>query len=163
VPDDVAGLIVIDRAATVVLDFFDGVPVTVRQSPTTTALRVCVAVSEKVVEAVQLTEVCPSVAFCTSMVVPEMDATLPLAPAPLGAAAAAALSVVTNIKHALSPATVADVAPQRAIPLRLRGVLRGVLSGVRHGVHVGVQFISVFVSLVVTVIYSLRSASIGAR
>ena len=50
-----------DRAATVVLDFFDGVPVTVRQSPTVTALRVSVAVSENVVLAVQLTDVCPSV------------------------------------------------------------------------------------------------------
>jgi hypothetical protein len=50
-------LIVIDRAATVVLDFFDGVPVTVRQSPTATALRVSVAVSENVVLGVQLTAV----------------------------------------------------------------------------------------------------------
>jgi hypothetical protein len=57
VPDVVALLMVIDRAATVVLDFFDGVPVTVRQSPTVTALRVSVAVSENVVLPVQLTEV----------------------------------------------------------------------------------------------------------
>ena len=54
---------VMDRAATVVLDFFDGVPVTVRQSPTVTALRVSVAVSENVVLPVQLTEVWPSVAL----------------------------------------------------------------------------------------------------
>ncbi len=39
VPDDVGWLIVMDRAATVVLDFFDGVPVTVRQSPTATRSR----------------------------------------------------------------------------------------------------------------------------
>jgi hypothetical protein len=61
VPDDVGLLIVMDRAATVVLDFFDGVPVTVRQSPTATAFRVSVAVSENVVLGVQLTAVCPSV------------------------------------------------------------------------------------------------------
>jgi hypothetical protein len=57
VPDDVAVLIVIDRAATVLLDFLDGVPVTVRQSPTATTLSVSVAVSENVVLAVQLTAV----------------------------------------------------------------------------------------------------------
>jgi hypothetical protein len=112
VPDDVAVLIVMDRAATVVLDFFDGVPVTVRQSPTATALRVCVAVSEKVVVAVQLTEVWPSVVLCTSIVVPSMEATLPLAPMLEGAAAAPALTVAIRTTQALRPAVTAERAPQ---------------------------------------------------
>jgi hypothetical protein len=42
-------------AAMVVLDDFDGVPVTVRQSPTATPLWVCVTVSENVVVPVQFT------------------------------------------------------------------------------------------------------------
>jgi hypothetical protein len=44
-------------AAIVVLEDFDGVPVTVRQSPTATALWVWVTVWEKVVVPVQFTVV----------------------------------------------------------------------------------------------------------
>jgi hypothetical protein len=146
VPDDVALLIVMDRAATVVLDFFDGVPVTVRQSPTATALRVSVAVSENVVLVVQLTDVCPSVALCTSIVVPEMEATLPLAPAPAGAVAAPAAPPMPRTSETQS-AVIAAGTPQcpRLRPIRV------------------VDPIVCPVSLVVSIIYSLRSASMGAR
>jgi hypothetical protein len=82
---------VIDRAAMVVLDFFDFVPVTVRQSPTATALTVSVAVSLNVVDAVHDTDVCPALALCTSMVVPAIEATLPLAFPTCGVAAPATL------------------------------------------------------------------------
>ena len=58
---------VIVLAATVVLEDFDGVPVTVRQSPTATADMVWLAVCENVVVPVQLTVVCPVLVFCTSM------------------------------------------------------------------------------------------------
>jgi hypothetical protein len=82
-------------AAIVVLDDFDGVPVTVRQSPTAIALCVWVAVCENVVVPVQLTVVCPVLAFWTSMDDPVIEATLPLAapPDPLGGVAAPALAV----------------------------------------------------------------------
>jgi hypothetical protein len=95
----------------------------------------------------------PSLALCTSIVDPAMEATLPLAPAPAGAVAAPALTVVTRTRPALSPASAAVTAPHRPRPLRLG----------RVGVRVGVLCMVVFVSLVVGVIYSLRSASIGAR
>jgi hypothetical protein len=145
VPDAVGLLIVIDRAATVVLDFFDGVPVTVRQSPTATALRVSVAVSENVVLGVQLTAVCPSVALCTCIVVPEMEATLPLAPAPVGAVAAPAAAPIprtTEVQSAAIPAGTAQRAKRR---LWCRVFSMGVFS------------------FVVSIIYSLRRASMGAR
>jgi hypothetical protein len=89
VPEDDGWLIVIDRAAMVVLDFFDLVPVTVRQSPTATALTDSVAVWLNVVDEVHVTDVCPAVALCTSIVVPAIDATLPLA-VPSGVVAAPA-------------------------------------------------------------------------
>jgi hypothetical protein len=145
VPDVVALLIVMDRAATVVLDFFDGVPVTVRQSPTATALRVSVAVSENVVVGVQLTEVCPSVALCTSIVVPEMEATLPLAPAPGGAVAAPAappMPMTTETQSAAVPAGTAQ-RPKRRPWCRVVSMRA--------------------LSFVVSIIYSLRRASMGAR
>jgi hypothetical protein len=146
VPDAVGWLIVIERAATVVLDFFDGVPVTVRQSPAATALTVSVAVSENVVVGVQLTDVCPSAALWTSMVVPEIDATLPLAPAPVGADAAPAVVDRPRTADRQSAATVA-----RALQCPTLRLLRGVRS------------IDVVLSLIIWVTYSLLSASIGAR
>lgn len=88
-PVEEAWLMVIDRAAMVVLDFFDFVPVTVRQSPTATALTVSVAVSLNVVDPVHDTDVCPAVALCTSIVVPAIEATSPLA-LPVGVVAAPA-------------------------------------------------------------------------
>ncbi|HEX4126457.1 MAG TPA: hypothetical protein VHX67_02630 [Acidimicrobiales bacterium] len=92
------------RAATVVLDFFDAVPVAEMQSPTARELTPSVTVFENWVVVVQPTVVCPVLAFCTSMLVPLSEATLPDAPvgrfgvdaAPAGAAtAAAATSAVT--------------------------------------------------------------------
>ena len=117
---------VMDRAATVVLDFFDGVPVTVRQSPTVTALRVSVAVSENVVLPVQLTEVWPSVGLCTSIVVPAIEATLPLAPAPVGADAAPAPAPIprtTEVQSAAIPAGTAQ-RPKRRVVCRVHSMVR---------------------------------------
>jgi hypothetical protein len=145
VPDDVGLLIVMDRAATVVLDFFDGVPVTVRQSPTATALTVSVAVSENVVLGVQLTAVCPAVGLCTCIVVPEMEATLPLAPAPVGAVAAPAAAPIprtTVVQSAAIPAGTAQ-RPRRRLWWRVVSMRA--------------------FSFVVSIIYSLRRASMGAR
>jgi hypothetical protein len=105
-PDDDGLVIVIERAAIVVLDFLDGVPVTVRQSPAATALKVSVSVSENVVVGVQLTEVCPEVVLCTSIVVPEMEATLPLA-ADLVGVAAPAPGDIARTTDAQSAATAA--------------------------------------------------------
>jgi hypothetical protein len=135
-----------ERAATVVLDFFDGVPVTVRQSPAATALNVSVAVSEKVVLEVQLTEVCPAVGLCTSIVVPAMEATLPLAPAPVGAEAAPA-PVDRPRTTAAQRATVTAGAFQCPMLRPLRGVVS----------------MTVVVSFVGWITYTLLSASIGAR
>ena len=68
------------RAAMVVLDDLDGVPVTVTQSPVAKVLTVSVTVLENWVVDVQLTVVCPELGFCTSMLEPESAATLPVAP-----------------------------------------------------------------------------------
>jgi hypothetical protein len=148
-PDDEGWLIVMDRAAMVVLDFLEGVPVTMRQSPVATALRVLVAVWLKVVDGVQVTEVCPSLALCTSMVVPEIDATLPLAPDLVGVAAPAPVDI-PRTTDALR-ATIAAGAIQVPSPRLLRGEL----------------FIVAVVSLVfflgVCATYSLLRASMGAR
>jgi hypothetical protein len=92
-PVDKGRLIVIERAVTVVLDFLAGVPVTVRQSPTATSDSVSVTVSEKVVDEVHSTVVWPELVLWTSIVVPEIEATLPLAtpPDPVDEAAPASL------------------------------------------------------------------------
>jgi hypothetical protein len=142
---------VIERAATVVLDFFEGVPVTVRQSPAATAVKVSVAVSEKVVVGVQLTDVCPAVVLCTSMVVPESDATLPLASLPVGAVAAPAPLDRPTTTETQSAAIAAG-----AVQCPILRLLRVVDS------MVVVLSLLVKVSLV-TVTYSLLRASIGAR
>ena len=68
------------RAAMVVFDDFEGVPVTVTQSPEASELTASVTDLEKVVVEVQLTVVCPVLGFCTSMVEPDRAATLPVAP-----------------------------------------------------------------------------------
>src|SRR6202034_2551604 len=56
-PLDAGWLMVTVRAAMVVLDFFDGVPVMVRQSPAARSLTALTAVSVQVVVGVQLTVV----------------------------------------------------------------------------------------------------------
>jgi hypothetical protein len=139
-------LIVMDRAAMVVLDFLAGVPVTVTQSPAATALMVSVAVALKVVVVVQLTDVC-AVVLCTSMDVPLIDATLPLAPVPPGPGAAPATddspSTMATDRNA------APASPARCPIIRLpRDALTMML------MH------SFFV---VRATYSLLSASMGAR
>jgi hypothetical protein len=140
-------LIVMVRAATVVLDLFAGVPTTIRQSPTATSPIVSVAVSVNVVVGVQLTAVWP-VVLCTSMVVPLMAATLPLAvlPRPVGAEAAPAVSDSPRTRHTQTAAPPAATRACRSPP-KLRDV-------------VAMVFV---VSLVRSTIYSLLSASIGAR
>jgi hypothetical protein len=113
-PEDEAAVKVMDRAAMVVLDFFDGVPVTVTHDPAVTALTASAAVWVKVVVPDQLTVVCPDVP-CTSMEVPEMDATWPVVPAPAGGALAApAPSAMATTARALS-----TTAP--AVPPQTRG------------------------------------------
>jgi hypothetical protein len=139
-------LIVMERAAIVVFDFFDGVPVTVKQSPTATALMVSVAVSENVVVAVQVTAVC-AVVLCTSIVLPVMVATLPLVTLPLAVAAPAAdVRASTNDRQP-------SAAPVAIPILRSLRLLRDALA------------IVVVVSPVEIpcAIYSLLSASIGAK
>jgi hypothetical protein len=58
-PDELAVLTVMVRAAIVVLDFFEAVPLTVTQSPLVSALTASVSVLENVVDDVQFTVVCP--------------------------------------------------------------------------------------------------------
>ena len=150
-----------DRAATVVLDFFDGVPVTVRQSPTATALTVSVAVSENVVVGVQLTEVWPSVALCTSIVVPEMEATLPLAPAPVGAVAAPASAPMprTTVAQSAAIATGTPQRPKRRVVCRVLSIV----SAVSLVVSI-ISALSAHSPLLATARrYSLRRASMGAK
>jgi hypothetical protein len=97
VPLDDGVVTVMLRAAMVVLDFFDAVPVTETQSPTASALTASVTVLENCVVAVQPTVVWPVLAFCTSMLELFSAATLPDAPegrfevvaAPAGAATVA--------------------------------------------------------------------------
>jgi hypothetical protein len=89
-PVDEAVVTVMLRAAMVVFDDLEGVPVTVTQSPDVSELTAWVTVCEKVVDDVQLTAVCPVLAFCTSMVEPVTAATLPLAPMVEGVVAAPA-------------------------------------------------------------------------
>ena len=79
-PDELAVFTVMVRAAIVVLDFFEGVPLTVTQSPLAIALTASVAVLENVVVVVQFTVVCPELAFWTSMLDALREATLPVAP-----------------------------------------------------------------------------------
>ena len=67
------------RAAIVVLDVFDGVPVTVTQSPAASELTDSDTVFENCVEVVQSTVVWPVLGFCTSMLDAWSAATLPLA------------------------------------------------------------------------------------
>src|SRR5580704_6414960 len=104
-PVDVAEVTLIERAARVVLDFFDAVPVAVTQSPTVSEPTVSVTFLENCVVGVQFTVVWPLVAFCTSMLDVLRAATLPLAkigfdvvaasavPAPAMTAAAATMVV----------------------------------------------------------------------
>jgi hypothetical protein len=145
--------IVMERAARVVLDFLAGVPVTVKQSPTATALMVSVAVSENVVDPVQVTAVC-AVVLCTSIVLPLMLATLPLAALPRPVVGGAAPATPDNPRSREIEAPTAPAAIPIVRRLRLLRRLR-LVSG-----PVAIAFV---VSFIRGVIYSLLSASIGAR
>ena len=93
------------RAATVVFDFFDAVPVAVTQSPTATEPTDSVTVLEKDVVPVQVTVVWPLDALCTSMLEALSAATLPVAPAGAlaGAAADAGAAMATAVAAAMVP------------------------------------------------------------
>jgi hypothetical protein len=113
------------RAAMVVLDDFDGVPVTVTQSPAASVLTASVTVLENCVDVVQLTVVWPVLAFWTSMLEAWSAAMLPLAPpppAPPGAlgvvAAPATLPIVVAATSAVAPVP-RNRAQRRRVELRL--------------------------------------------
>jgi hypothetical protein len=119
--------IVMLRAAIVVLDFLDGVPVTVTQSPAVNELTDCVTVWLNCVVGVQLTVVCPVVGFWTSMLEPLSAATLPVAP--MGAfeevvAAPALEPTAATATSAVAPVPI-NRAQRRQLLLRLVGVCIG--------------------------------------
>ncbi len=89
-PVEVGDVTLIERAAMVVLDFFEAVPVTVTQLPVVSELTDSVTLLENWVVGVQLTVVWPLLAFCTSILETLSAATLPMAPIPGGVAAPAA-------------------------------------------------------------------------
>ena len=68
------------RAAMVVFEDFEGVPVTVTQVPAVKEFTASVTDLENDVVDVQFTVVWPLLGFCTSMVEPDSAATLPVAP-----------------------------------------------------------------------------------
>ena len=115
---------VMPRAAIVVLDDFDGVPVTVTQFPTVSALTDSDTVFENCVEVVQLTVVWPVLGFWTSMLDAWSAATLPLAtpggPVVVVAAPATEPIVVTAIS-AVTPLP-RNRAQRRRLVLRLVSV-----------------------------------------
>jgi hypothetical protein len=112
------------RAAIVVLDVFDGVPVTVTQSPAASELTDSDTVFENCVEVVQLTVVWPVLAFCTSMLDAWSAATLPLARpgAFVGVVAAPATAlIVVAATNAVAPVP-RNRAQRRRVVLRLVSV-----------------------------------------
>jgi hypothetical protein len=118
VPELFGMLTVMLRAAIVVLDFFDAVPVAVTQSPGAIAPTDSVTVLENWVVVVQFTVVWPLLWLCTSMVEPLMAATLPVAPTG-GVAGAAAPALDATAPPAMS--AVAPVPRMRAQRLRRVG------------------------------------------
>ena len=121
-PVELGEVTVMLRAAMVVFDFFEAVPVTLTQSPAARELTVSETVLENCVVGVQLTVVWPLLAFCTSMVEPLSVATLPVAP--MGGPVVAAEAV-----EAMAVAATSAVAPvprnfaqRRRVELRLVSV-----------------------------------------
>jgi hypothetical protein len=152
VPVDDGVVTVIVRAATVVLDFFDAVPVTEMQSPAVTELTASVTVLENWVVVVHPTVVCPVLAFCTSMVEPLSAATLPDAPVGWFVAAPAGAAAIATTTRAVTP-------PPTSCAQRLRFA--------RWPVGVCISIVPLSLTLLrsekCTVdSYSLRRASIGA-
>ena len=135
----------------VVLDFFEGVPVTVTQSPLASPLTVSVTVLENAVVGVQLTVVCPELSLWTSMLDPASEATLPLAPRLAGAEAAPAA-------EATAVAARSAVAPAPARRITRRRVLRRLVSDCIGLIPLSLSCLS----CVAFWGYSLRKASIGA-
>ena len=121
------------RAAIVVLDFFDAVPVAVTQSPTLTALTDSVTLLENVVDDVQFTVVWPLLGFCTSMLDAFSAATLPVAPV-------RALEVVAATAEALDPKIPAANRVAAPVP-SMRGQLH---LGVRRSVGVSMVLVASF-------------------
>jgi hypothetical protein len=123
-PDVEAGATEMLRAAMVVLDDFDGVPVTVTQSPAVRTLTASDTVFENCVVGVQLTVVWPVAGFWTSMLDPDNEATDPLAPSGAGVLVVAAPAAAEPMIIAATSA-VAPVLLQRAQrPGRTRRVVR---------------------------------------
>ena len=122
-PLDVGVMTVMDRAAIVVLDFFEAVPVAETQSPTAKELTVSDTVLENEVVDVQLTVVWPVLAFCTSMLVALRAATLP--DAPLGRFDVVALSAGVATTASVT-STVAPPPKHRAQRRRFERGLVGV-------------------------------------
>jgi hypothetical protein len=116
--------IVMLRAAIVVLDDFDAVPVTLTQSPAARELTASDTVLENWVVPVQLTVVWPVFGACTSMLEVDSAATLPLAPLRMlvGAVAApAADPTVVAATSAVAPVPI-HRAQRRRLVLRLVSV-----------------------------------------
>jgi hypothetical protein len=104
-PVELAGVTLMFCTAMVVLDVFDGVPVAFTQLPTVMEATVSETVLENWVVEVQPTVVWPVLGFCTSMVEPEMAATLPEVGmgAFAGAAAPAAEATAVAATKAVTP------------------------------------------------------------
>ena len=141
------------RAAMVVFDFFEAVPVTETQSPAATELTASVTVLENWVVAVHPTVVCPVLTFCTSMVEPLSAATLPDAPVGWFVAAPAGAATIATATRAVAP-------PPTSCAQRVRFVRW-------RSVSASASFLFLFpccdLKNATVDFYSLRSASIGAR
>ena len=116
-PDELAVFTVMVRAAIVVLDFFEGVPLTVTQSPLAIALTASVAVLENVVVVLQFTVVCPELEFWTSMLDALRDATLPVAP--VGGLAGVLAAPAAEARAVAASSAVAPAPPRRMKRRRL--------------------------------------------
>jgi hypothetical protein len=117
-PLEVGIVTVMLRAAIVVFEVFDAVPVTATQSPALSELTDSETVLENCVVAVQLTVVWPVMGFCTSMFELLSAATVPLAPES-GFVGAAAPAVDAN-----AAATTTAVAPVPRMRVHRRLVRR---------------------------------------
>jgi len=123
-PVEVGLCTVMLRAAIVVLDDFDGVPVTVTQSPAVSEVTDSDTVFENCVEVVQFTVVWPVLGFCTSMLDAWSAATLPLAtPGALVVVVAAPATepIVVAATSAVAPVPM-NRAQRRRLVLRLVSV-----------------------------------------
>jgi hypothetical protein len=154
------------RAAMVVFDDFDGVPLTVTQSPAATLLTGSLTVRENVVVGVQLTVVWPELTFCTSMLEPDSAATLPEAP-PKSDDLVAAPAAVPVTREAATATTPAPAPARRGQLRRLVLWLIGVSMSVWSPLPLLVPIVGLSGGLGaarhVRARHSVRSASMGAR